>query len=44
MGPLYSMESLEFLNHFFVQERTCNVDLDAALDMDALPSDKPRPR
>jgi hypothetical protein len=44
MGPLYSMDSLQFLNHLFVQERSVDVDLDARIDLAALPCDEPRPR
>jgi hypothetical protein len=44
MGPLYSMDSLEFLSHFFVREQSVAVDLDARIDMAALPCDEPRPR
>lgn len=44
MGPLYSMESLDAASHFFVQEYSCNLRLDDAIDLAGLPYREPRPR
>ncbi len=44
MGPLYSMESLDAASHFFVQEYSCNLRLDDAIDLAGLPYKEPRPR